>query len=289
LLFFSVLSFAVMVADVRFHHLDAIRQTLATVLHPLQEVISSPIHLFERISGFFVTQVRLQNENLDLKKQALQRSVELQRYHALQTENIYLRQLLDARSALAQDAVMAEVVSIMGDPFTQRLVVDKGSSKGIQGGQPVVDDIGVVGQVTKVFPLSSEVTLLTDQSQAVPVQVRRNSLRAVVFGHGQDGMLDLPYQPVSVDIQAGDELVTSGIDGVYPPGLPVAVVAKVERAADSTFAKIACRPSAGVNRHRQILILHSRDRSAPSSRVIQGEGSAATPPSEKRCLQHVQP
>jgi rod shape-determining protein MreC len=152
-------------------------------------------------------------------------------------------------------AIPVEILYTERDPFSRKITVDKGTIQHIQAGQAVVDDVGVVGQVTRVSPLSSEITLLTDKEQAIPVEVVRNGLRAIAFGHGRDGTLELPFMPVNADIQNGDQLVTSGIDGTYPAGLPVAVVSKIERNAAFAFAKIACQPSAGVERHRQLLIL----------------------------------
>jgi rod shape-determining protein MreC len=124
------------------------------------------------------------------------------------------------------------------DPFSRRVVVDKGLDQKIEPGQAAVDDQGLVGQVTHVQVLSSEITLITDKDQAVPVEVLRNGLRAIAFGHGQDNMLELAFMPINMDIQMGDQLVTSGIDGVYPRGIPVAVVSQIERSGGLSFAKI---------------------------------------------------
>jgi rod shape-determining protein MreC len=150
---------------------------------------------------------------------------------------------------------MAEILRIPRDPFNRKVILDKGSQSGIQPGQVVVDDVGVVGQITRNYPWLSEVTLITDKDHSVPVQVVRNGLRSVVSGTGKDGTLELRYLAMNTDIQEGDMLVTSGIDGVYPPGLPVAVVSKIERNPTYVFAQVTCTPAAGVGYHRQLLIL----------------------------------
>ncbi|MEO8991571.1 MAG: rod shape-determining protein MreC, partial [Nitrosospira sp.] len=152
-------------------------------------------------------------------------------------------------------AVMAEILHVPRDPFNRKVMLDKGSQSGVQPGQVVVDDIGVVGQITRDYPWASEVTLITDKDHSVPVQVVRNGLRSVISGTGKDAMLELRYLAANTDIQEGDSLVTSGIDGVYPPGLPVAVVSKIERNPTYVFARVTCTPVAGVGHNRQLLIL----------------------------------
>lgn len=255
LVFFSMLSIALMTADGRFNYLASIRQVVAVVLDPLQRVARSPVQLISRVSDFFVAQARLQGENADLKQERLALAGQVLQFQALQTENAYLRKLLDARGEFTQTALVAEILSAGRDPFSRKIVVDKGSLHHVQAGEAAADNLGVIGQVTRVYPTSSEITLITDKDQAVPVQSMRTGLRAIVVGNGQDGTLDIPFMPVSTDIQNGDLLVTSGIDGTYPPGMPVAVVAKIERSAAYPFAKISCTPSAGTERHRQILIV----------------------------------
>jgi rod shape-determining protein MreC len=141
-------------------------------------------------------------------------------------------------------------------------MIDKGSQNGVHAGSPVLDEAGVIGQVTRAHALASEVTLLTDKDQAIPVQVVRNGLRAVAFGAGASGMLELRFMASNAEIQNGDKLVTSGIDGTYPPGIPVATVARIERDAAYAFARIVCQPAAGVDGGRYVLVLASEPRSA---------------------------
>jgi rod shape-determining protein MreC len=183
--------------------------------------------------------------------------VQLQAFASLKSENEDLRNLLDATKASVHSANLAEIVYTGRDPFTQKVIVDRGTTKNVLLGQVVVDGAGVLGQVTRVFSYTSEVTLITDKELAIPIQIERNSLRAIAFGHGRDNKLNLPYLPVNVDIQKGDKLVTSGIDGVYPTGLAVAVVDSVKTNANSPFAQIIAKPVAGIQNHRQVLILSS--------------------------------
>jgi rod shape-determining protein MreC len=150
---------------------------------------------------------------------------------------------------------MAEIAYIERDIFKRKLLVDKGSQTNVQAGQVVMDDNGVVGQITRTYPWLSEVTLVTDKDHAVPIQILRNGLRAVVFGSGNISDMALRYMPVSADIIVGDVLVTSGIDGTYPPNLPVAKVMKIERDPAYPFSRITCAPMAGVDRHRALLIV----------------------------------
>lgn len=253
--FFGLLSLVLLVSDALFNQLDLLRQGVGLVLHPLQQIASSPLALSRRAGEFFVTQNQLADENNRLKQQLLANAAQLQRNQSLQADNTYLQGLLGTKEKSVNSAIGVEVISAGRDPFSRRIIVNKGSSDGIQSGQAAIDDTGLVGQVTKMQILSSEITLITDKGEAVPVEVVRNGLRAIAFGHGQDNTLELAFMPVNMDIQNGDQLVTSGIDGTYPRGLPVAVVAQIERNAAYPFAKITCTPSAGIDRYRHLLVI----------------------------------
>ena len=255
LLLIAAVSIVMMLADARFHHLNAIRTTLSVALYPLQRSAASPLALVERISDFFVTQARLQSQNEEFRQARLEEAAQLLRTQALQAENTHLRKLLGAKQRFGESALVAQIIYAGHDPFTRKVLIDKGEYHHIKLGQAVIDDAGVVGQVTRVMPLSSEVTLLTDKGQAIPVELVRNGLRGIVFGYGQDGALEIRYMAGNSDIQNGDVLVTSGIDGTYPAGLPVAVVSKIERNVTDAFAKIICTPSAGVDRNKELLVL----------------------------------
>lgn len=255
LLILSALSLVLLVSDARFHYLEPLRQVAAVVLYPLQRIALAPGGIARRVGDFFVTHSSLRAENDRLARENFANAGVLQELKSLQAENARLRALLGARERFGVSATAAEVVYAARDPFSRRIVIDKGMRDAVEAGQPVVDENGLLGQVTRAYPWLAEVTLVTDKSHFVPVQNLRNGLRAVLSGTGSDGVLELRFVPVNADHQNGDELVTSGIDGVYPPGLPVARVTQVERSATQLFARITCTPLAGVSNHTQVLLL----------------------------------
>lgn len=252
---FTLFSTLFMVIDARQNYLDVVRQGVNVLLYPLQLLADAPSAIAQGVDDFFTTQTTLRRENSALRQEQLRNSTQLQRVQALEAENTYLRKLMETRSRVDPQGIVTEILSTSHDPFSRKVIVDKGLTQKIAAGLAVVDKIGVVGQVTQVNPFTSEVTLITDKGQAVPVALVRNGLRAVVFGNGRDGTLDLPFFSTNADIVTGDVLVTSGIDGTYPAGLPVAVVSKVDRNSGTSFAKITCTPSAGVHHHQQLLVL----------------------------------
>ena len=255
LLIFSALSLAFLVADNRFNYLASLRQVAAVVVYPLQRVAAAPASIVRRIGDFFTTHGSLREDNARLARESYENAALLLQLTALQAENAQLRELLDARQRLGIELAAAEVLYAARDPFTRKVIIDRGSQHDVRAGQPVVDNRGLVGQVTRAYPWLAEVTLVTDKGQFVPVQNVRNGLRAVLSGTGSDGALELRFIPLNADFQSGDELVTSGIDGMYPPGLPVARVTNVERSADQIFARITGIPLGGVANHTQVLIV----------------------------------
>jgi rod shape-determining protein MreC len=256
--FFAVLSAALLVSDARFDYLTTVRNVTAIVLYPLQRLAALPAEALGRIGRFFVTQAELQRENQQLRHQTLMDAAALQTQRALASENEQLRELLALEARIARTLIAAEILHAPRDPFARRVLINRGIDNGVQAGYAVVDRTGVVGQVTRVYPWASEVTLITDKEHAVPIQVLRSGLRGVTFGIGYDGTLELRFMPVNADIQNGDVLVTSGIDGTYPPGLPVAVVSSIERNTAYAFARITCTPAAGVSSYGQVVVV-SRD------------------------------
>lgn len=212
---------------------------------------------------YFSSQSRLLRENEDLKARLLEYASAAQQSTLLRAEQEHLLGMTPERSRFATDGVLAQVVSRGRNPFVRKLVLDKGLAQGIRAGMPVIDGEGVVGQVTAVGTFTSEATLLTEKDQSVPVMLVRNGLRAIVMGSGKDGSIDVPFMPVSADIQNGDLFVTSGIDGTYPAGLVVARVTAVEKNAAYVFAKITAKPAAGVDNHLFVRILTAAPPSAP--------------------------
>lgn len=260
---FALLSIVMLVVDARMHVLATIRQGIGTVLYPFQTVAMVPRDAAAKAADYFTSLTALQQDNQSLRQQQIVNAQLLQQERLLAAENVQLRKLLDMQQRVPVQSVVGEILYDARDPFTRKVILNRGSQQGVVAGQPVIDDVGIVGQVTRVFPFTSEVTLLTDKDQAIPVQVVRNGLRSVAYGRGQTGVLDLRFMPANADIQKGDMLVTSGIDGIYPPGLRVATVALVETRSADSFARIVCQPLAGIDRHRQLLILLVEQQGAP--------------------------
>src|SRR6266700_892123 len=237
LAFFGLLSLALLFADTRYRYVENVRQAVATVLYPLQRVLALIL------------------DNTALKERLLADAPSLQGYGALEQENARLRTLLGVGARFHGAATAAEVLYSGRDPFTQKLFVDKGESAGVQPGQAVIDETGVVAQVTRVFPSMAEVTLVTDKDHAVPVKVERSGVRSVMYGAGSGRLPELRFLSPNAEIQTGDRLVTSGIDGTYPAGLAVAQVVSVERETGQMFARVTCRPLAGVEKSPHVLVL----------------------------------
>lgn len=261
-IFFAMLSLCLLLIDARLQTLTVVRQTLATVLYPLQMLALAPRDAVNSTGSYFSSIAGLQKEVRDLKQQQILNAQATQKAQFLERENAHLRQLLGAQERLALKSVVGEILYDTPDAFTRKLVLDRGQMAGVNIGQPVIDSAGVVGQVTRVFPFTSEVTLLTDKNQAIPVQVARNGLRSIAYGRG-GGMLDLHFMAANADIKPGDILMTSGIDGVYPPGLNVARVVNVESHTSNAFGRIVCEPLAGLERQRQLLILLTNPQDFP--------------------------
>lgn len=258
LVMFALMSVALLVFDARFKLLERVRFGVATVLYPLQVAARAPGDAAANLSGYLGRQRLLLAENSRLERERLESAKTLMRSAQLETENANLRGLLAMRERIPVLAIAAEMLFDARDPFTRKVVIDKGMLAGIKAGQVVVDATGVMGQVTRAFPAVSEVSLLTDRDQAIPVQVVRNGLRAIAYGTpaGPDGgTMELKFLASNADVREGDTLTTSGLDGTYLPGLPVATVLRIEREAGYAFARIICKPAAGIDRFGQVLVL----------------------------------
>jgi rod shape-determining protein MreC len=263
LAFFASLSLTLLVLDARFHYTESLRSVLALAAYPLQQAARLPVAAAEVVAGYFASQSQLREENEELRARLLTAAQSAQRYESAAAEVAQLRRVIGAAERVERKSMPAEILYTGRDPFSRKVILDRGSQHGVRAGSPVIDEVGVIGQLTRAHAFVSEVTLLTDKDQAVPVQVLRNGLRAIAFGGGASGLLELRYMAANADIENGDELVTSGIDGTYPPGLPVASVVRVERDASYTFARVLAQPSAGVERGRYALVLSSEARLPP--------------------------
>lgn len=273
--FYVALSLALIFVDSRFQTLELARQAVSLVTHPVQHAVQKPVELVQSAGAYLYGMAAFEEENARLKREQLENAERLLRTRQLEAENERLRSLLEMKQREKISGRIAQIVYAARDPFSRRLVVDKGLQDKIAAGQPVVDESGVVGQVTRAFPFVSEVMLITDKAQAVPVQIVRNGLRSVVFGLG-NGQLELRYLPANADVQDGDLLVTSGLDGIFPSGLPVARVVRIERDASYTFARIHCTPVAAVENFAEVMVLDAREPltlpSALSTKAVEGRG-----------------
>ena len=267
LAFYSALALFLMVADARFHITEPLRKVVAAVLYPVQWVMLKPVELASQGAGYFHTLKTAQDDADRARAQMVGMSQRANQAEQLLQENAQLRQLLALRERPATAGIAAQAVYDAPDPYTRRVVLDKGQVAGVELGSPVLDEFGVLGQVTRVLPFLSEVTLLVDRDQAIPVLNPRTGARSVAYGDpvvGHGGSIELRFMPSNADVQEGDLLTTSGVDGVYPPGLPVARVSRVDRRADSAFTRIYCDPVAHVNGVRHVMVLKPMAEELPA-------------------------
>jgi rod shape-determining protein MreC len=255
LAFFALLGISLLVIDSRTGLLNAMRQGIGTVLYPLQRTLLVPRDAVSMSTDYLTEIHRLRAENTELKRVETANARQLLQVEQLAQENRQLRELTGARDRAAVKSVVAEVLYDTRDPFSRKLVLDKGLQQGVGIGQPVVDPQGVVGQITRVFPLSAELTLITDRNMTIPVQVQRNGLRAIASGGPDPGRMELRYMSVNADLKEGDIVVTSGLDSLYPAGLPVGRIVIVDRGRTGNFARVVVEPVAGVDRSRLLLVL----------------------------------
>src|SRR5574343_484308 len=263
LTFYIAVSLAIFVLDLRFKSLDLLRQSIALVVDPVQRVAQTPGSLVDHAASYLQGLQALQQENHELKHSQLANAPNLQRLAQMEVENERLRKLLSVKEREKASGQLTQILYTARDPFSRKIIVDTGQQAGIVAGQPAIDQTGVVGQATRVFPFSAEITLITDKDQVVPVQIVRSGQRSVVFGLG-NGQLELRYMPANADIQVGDVLVTSGLDGIYLPGFPVAKVVNIERDSAYSFARIFCVPIAGVENFGEVMVLDPRQALPPA-------------------------
>jgi rod shape-determining protein MreC len=256
LVFFSALALFLMVADTRLAVTTPLRAAMAAAINPLQRALQVPVELVQG-GGDYLRGLRNALAGEDAaRKQATLLAERAAAADRLKDENTRLRALLDMKPALPVRAQAAQVLYEASDPFSRKVFIDRGMTQGIVAGSPVLTDSGVIGQVTRAYPLSSEVTLVTDKDAAIPVLNRRTQQRGAAFGGiAQGSAMELRFVAANADVKVGDELRTSGIDGVYPPDLPVAKVASVERLAEGGFARVILAPAAPFDGVRHVLVL----------------------------------
>ena len=269
LAFFSFLAIALIIIDSRVRMLETVRVGLGVVLYPVQQALLVPSRVADTVNDYFTSVTSLTRENELLKRKQFETAQSLQQARELLVENERLRKLLGARERLGNETMLADVLYESRDRFSRKLVLNVGTNDGVLAGNPVIDDAGVVGQITRTFNETSEVTLLTDKDQSIPVQILRNGLRGVAFG-AEPGTLDLRFMAPNADVVDGDVVTTSGIDGVYPSGLMVATISRVERVAKDQFARIVMSPVAGIesNKHLLVLLVAPAKLAAPPAAAV---------------------
>jgi rod shape-determining protein MreC len=256
MLLLGLLAVLLMAADHRMQISQPIRSGVALVLSPLQWLSLQPVNAVKALTSYFGNLEKAQDAAQIFQSRTIAQAQRLQQVEQLSQENAHLRNLLDLRAQVAGPTKAVQVLYDTSDPYSRRVVVDRGLMSGIVQGSAVIDTAGVVGQVTRVYPLVSEVTLLTDRVQSIPVMNARTGSRYVANGDPQTlgGSLDLKFVPAGADMQKGDLLTTSGIDGVYPAGLHVGRIARIDRRVDSSFARVHAEPMA-TERGRHLLVL----------------------------------
>ena len=255
LIVFVVVAFVLMFGDVRFKVLGNVRAAISTVLYPFQRVAFIPSDFVDAVEELFRTGDDMKEEIDVLHKKALQDAPVIQKTALLEQENAQLRELLGLKRQMSVPTLAGEILYDVHSHFINKIVINRGAGDGVAVGQAVIDEGGVIGQVSNVWPSTSEVTLLTDRSQAIPVMNTRTGERTVAFGGGQSGFLELRFVSATADIQEGDRLITSGIDGVYPAGTAVAVISKIIPASSDVEGRILCTPLGGINRQKHVLVM----------------------------------
>ncbi len=253
LTFWVALSLLVIVLDSRLDSLGWLRSGLASALYPVQVATRAPLQWLETMGGFFVRHGELLAENRRMAVELRDARAKLLLQTQLAQENAHLRALLSLRRSSPHKLVAVRVIAESNDPFSQRVEIDKGARDGFKAGWPVVDEHGLVGQITRVYPLSSEVSLITDRAEVVPVQDLRSGLRLLLYGTGAG--VELRYLSQGVDVKPGDRLATSGLDGVYPAGVPVAWVRRVTTYTSTPYLGIDCVSFAGVDSGRTFFVV----------------------------------
>ena len=270
LLFFSALSVLLMVADVRFNVTQPLRATLAVALYPVQWLAMRPQALAQYSGEYFQSLQDAQADAKDVRQKLLQQAQRAAQVEQLTLENQQLRALLNLHERLNTVGFVAEVLYDAADPYTRKIIINKGMTDGVKPSAPVMDEHGILGQVTRVLPLVSEVTLVTDREHSIPVLNTRTGARGVAYGEsGGAPLMELRFMATNADIDDGDQLTTSGVDGVYPPGVPVGIVTKVERRAETAFARILCEPVGRVQGARHVMVIEPLTDQMPARPVIE--------------------
>lgn len=272
LLIAIIASIALLVAEHRSNQLDFLRNTLSFATDTVNYFVDLPLVVVARLNDTMISYQTLKDENQRLRDEQLIKQMQLLKFESLEKENIRLRALLDNSFKLGEQVLIAELLKVNMVPYEHIVVVNKGTRFGVHPRQPVFDSSGVVGQVFRAMPLSSEIMLITDLNHAIPVQVNRNGLLTIAVGSGQLNQLILPFLPSNADIRSGDLLITSGLGGTFPQGYPVAVVDPFTSKLNKPFAKITATPTANLDRNRELMIVWSNSIPVPFTSKMLDQG-----------------
>jgi rod shape-determining protein MreC len=262
-LLLAIVCVALMLLDRREQHLVRVRQALQVVVYPARVAVDLPFSTWNSFRDTLAARDALIEENRQFRRERLETEVRLLRMEALESENARLRELLDSTARIGNRALVAEILAVDLDPYRQRFDLNRGLVDGVYVGQALIDADGVIGQVVRVGPLTSEAVLITDPDHAVPVSVNRNGVRTIAVGTGDRGRLRLPYLTNNADIVVGDVLISSGLGGVFPAGYPVARVVDVTRRSDQAFAEVTAEPASSLDRDREVLLVWNAPEEAP--------------------------
>jgi rod shape-determining protein MreC len=277
LFFLGLVSVGVMMLDHRANYLETVRLWMGAAASPVYTVVQAPGQVWSWLTGSFADRTELRLENAELSEQLRVARVKLLQFDSLREENVRLRAVREASAGVGGRTMIAEIMRVDVDPFRHRVRINKGVDDGVFRNQPVLDAFGIVGQVVQVDKYSATIILISDAEHAIPVQVNRNGIRSIAVGAGDLGKLSLPYMTVESDVKSGDLLVSSGLDGIFPAGYPVARVSKVERNSADTFALVEAKPLAQLDRDREVLLLWT-DAPAP---IAAPARSTKPPPAAK--------
>jgi len=251
----AIASVALMVADQRYDQIGQVRAWLTAAAYPVQVAVDLPFRAWDWLSGSFADRGRLRQENLELTARLRLANLQLQRFALLEDENRRLREMREKTRGVAEQVLVASIMNVDLDPFRHRVLLDKGAVNGVFKGQAVLDADGIVGQISKVNAGTAEAILISDAEHAIPVQSNRSGVRTIAVGTGDSNKLLLPFVTVEADLKEGDLLLSTGMGGVFPRGYPVAAVTRVRRAASATFALVEARPTAKLDRDREVLLV----------------------------------
>jgi rod shape-determining protein MreC len=255
LLIAVVASVALIQADISLTMLKPLRQGLSMVLYPVEQSLMIPRDIFYWATDRTSLMINLAARQAAIETQEIRHAEALLASTQLEQENANLRALMDLRKTFKHQSIAAEVSHYAKDAFSNRVVINRGSQHGIAPGHPVVNSQGVVGQVMRVSPITAEVSLITDPALTVPVNLPKSGVRSLLVGSGDGQQVKLRYLNSNVEVEIGDMVVTSGLDGLYPAGLPVAKISQIDRKGDALFTKVSCTPTATVGSLAHVLVI----------------------------------